>query len=216
MMTTNLRACTGTFVVLALLVAARPAIAGPPFLCHPFDIGSARSLPWDEKNWWSGRLDYDITKLVDETQTLLQPSTPVIVRMETLRRATLYATRDRAVAARLFAKILERTQTAGGHDQPDGLAWFDAAYLAESFRETDELTYVPQLKSASSLARLAGSADPRELLRRSYSLRADAPGIAFALALLTPRPDRQEFARQARTGAIDDPLLSHNIHLFLD
>ena len=78
------------FALVALLGVAAPALAGPPLLCHPFDIGSARSLPWDGTNaWWQGRADYNLQNLVADTEAILSPSTPVIVRMETLRRAAL-------------------------------------------------------------------------------------------------------------------------------
>ena len=52
-------------------------------------------LPWDGTNaWWQGRADYNLQNLVADTEALLTPSTPVIVRMETLRRAALYASLD--------------------------------------------------------------------------------------------------------------------------
>ena len=38
-----------TFVVscaLAVLSLATPALAGPPFICHQFEISSTASLPW--------------------------------------------------------------------------------------------------------------------------------------------------------------------------
>ena len=80
-----------TAAALVLAVAA-PALAGPPLLCHPFDIGTAQSLPWDgTKGWFQGRADYRLEQLVPDTEAILQPGTPVLVRMETLRRAAIYA-----------------------------------------------------------------------------------------------------------------------------
>src|SRR5438093_13359838 len=76
--------------VLAAIVTATPAFAGPPLLCHPFEIGTARSLPWDG-DWSQGKADYKIANLIGDTEALLTPSTPVVVRMETLRRPALYA-----------------------------------------------------------------------------------------------------------------------------
>src|SRR6187397_1918598 len=105
-MTTPTRVLTA--LALALAVAA-PALAGPPLLCHPFDIGSARSLPWDGTNaWWQGRADYNLQNLVADTEAILTPSTPVIIRMETLRRAALYASLDDKVAARLLSSVTAR------------------------------------------------------------------------------------------------------------
>ena len=37
--------CLLAFALVTL--AAAPAIAGPPLVCHPYDIGNAASLPWD-------------------------------------------------------------------------------------------------------------------------------------------------------------------------
>src|SRR5215204_3214015 len=119
------------FAFVALLGVAGPAFAGPPLLCHPFDIGSARSLPWDGANaWWQGRADYNLQNLVADTEAILTPSTPVIVRMETLRRAALYASLDDKVAARLLSSLNTRAQAAGAPAN----AVFDAGYLTETFK----------------------------------------------------------------------------------
>src|SRR5204863_4919792 len=68
--------------VLAVFAIATPALAGPPLLCHPFDIGSAKSLPWlGAKSWDEGQPGYRLDRLVTDTEALLTPSTPVIVRM---------------------------------------------------------------------------------------------------------------------------------------
>src|SRR5256885_15834197 len=94
-----------TAFALALSVAV-PALAGPPLLSHPCDIGSATSLPWDGTTGWSqGRGDYPITQLVADTEAILRPGTPVLVRMETLRRAAIYASQDPAVASALVEKL---------------------------------------------------------------------------------------------------------------
>src|SRR5258708_29984361 len=100
-----------SFVLFALAVAM-PALAGPPFVCHPFDIGSAKSLPWGaNNNYLALRDDYDVRNVVADTEKLLwvaPPSTPPIVRMETLLRAAVYASRDRAVAEQLAPAVIDR------------------------------------------------------------------------------------------------------------
>jgi hypothetical protein len=40
------------------------------------------------------RGDYDITRVVADTQALLKADMPTLARMETLRRAVLYASRE--------------------------------------------------------------------------------------------------------------------------
>jgi hypothetical protein len=37
--------------ILCLMVFQQVALAGPPLLCHPFEIGNARSLPWSGPGW---------------------------------------------------------------------------------------------------------------------------------------------------------------------
>src|SRR5205085_9746344 len=91
-----------TFVCLLCLTAMRQlAQAGPPLICHPFEIANAQSLPWSNPSEWRAvKGDYDLNRLVNDTLALLTPNTPVIVRMETMRRATVYAVwaaRDREV-----------------------------------------------------------------------------------------------------------------------
>ena len=78
--------------VVSVLVSS-PALAGPPLVCFPFEIGNAGTLPMGANGWRSIDPTYDVTRLVDDTLALLRPETPVLVRMETLRRATIYARR---------------------------------------------------------------------------------------------------------------------------
>ncbi len=97
----SLRSAIGILTLVALTATADVAMAGPPLLCHPFDIGTAKSLTWDNSNGWQGRVGATSMKtLVADTEALLTPDTPVIVRMETIRRAALYASTDAQVATR--------------------------------------------------------------------------------------------------------------------
>jgi hypothetical protein len=97
-----------TFVVT--LAVAGTALAGPPLICHPFDIGTARSLPIGpaDGGWSSIDRTYDRSRLVTDTLALLTPSTPTLVRMETLRRATMYVTDDVAAAGQLLQALRAR------------------------------------------------------------------------------------------------------------
>src|SRR5882724_6347749 len=86
--------------ILSLMAFQQAALAGPPLICHPFDIGSARSLPWTGPVWSRIDKNYNTDRLVEDTLGLLTPNTPVLVRLETLRRATVYCllpTADRTV-----------------------------------------------------------------------------------------------------------------------
>jgi hypothetical protein len=94
-------------VAVASILVSRPAFAGPPLLCFPFEIGNARTLPMGTAGWHSIDPAYDAARLVDETLALLGPNTPVLVRMETLRRATVYASTDPKVANALLNALQE-------------------------------------------------------------------------------------------------------------
>src|SRR5262245_30949630 len=74
-----------------VLALSQPLLARPPIICHPIDSGNARCLPWAGSEWRAVKVDYDSSRLVEDTLALLTPDTPVLVRMETMRRATVYA-----------------------------------------------------------------------------------------------------------------------------
>jgi len=203
-------------LLLAALGAATPALAGPPLLCHPYDIGDAKSLPWDGTGaWWRGQSGYDVTHLVADTTALLTPSTPVVVRMETLRRAVIYASPDAKVAQALLRTFTERAQRAEHSGHGDALAYLDAAYVTGAFREM-----VLVGESSEGRARAAGAKtltlDGQEyaLIQKALSLRPDDPTIHFAAALIAADNNRTAYvahAARARAGISRDPLLARNI-----
>ena len=96
-------------VILFSLAIAPTAIAGPPLICHPFDIGNAKSLPWSGDVWsLSGNGNYDTKSLVPDTLAILDGNPQIIVRMETLRRATLYAQKNPQEARELLTRLHAR------------------------------------------------------------------------------------------------------------
>src|SRR5689334_4246138 len=85
--------------VLSLSLLAVNSLAGPPLICHAFDIGDAKSIPFVSHDWnLSGGENYDTAKLAADTIAILNSSNVTLVHMETLRRATLYARKDPAAA----------------------------------------------------------------------------------------------------------------------
>src|SRR5437870_11429275 len=85
--------------IVSLSFLAVVVLAGPPLICHSFDIGDAKSLPWISHDWnLSGGESYDTSKLATDTIFVLDSSQVTLVHMETLRRATLYAKKDRVAA----------------------------------------------------------------------------------------------------------------------
>ena len=184
------------FIMLFVLVTS--ALAGPPLICHRIEIGTARSLPWTGTAWnLSGNENYDTKNLVRDTLAILDSNPPVLVRMETLRRATLYAREDPQAAKELLIRLHARTEAR----QADALAWFDAGYLAAAYGQ-----WLKQNPAAGL--------DAYSLVQKAISLRGNDPEMEFAAALITlngPERDHQEHARRAIAGAKADPLLAQNL-----
>ncbi len=185
-------------VGLVVLILAGSALAGPPLICHPFDIGDAKSLPWTGSAWnLSGNQSYDTGNLVRDTITILDANTPVIVHMETLRRATLFAQKDPRAAKELLTRLHARA-TAG----EDALALFDLGYLAE--------TYHQWLKGQDPAAGLDGYG----FVKKALTLRGSDAEMELGAALITlrgPHQDHLEHSQRAIAGAKADALLASNL-----
>ena len=200
-----------------VLCFASIAQAGPPLICHTFEIGNAKSLPWISHSWnLSGGEDYDVKNLVRDTLDILGPDTPVLVRMETLRRATLYARKDPLVAKELLAKLHARATAAESSGHPDALAWFDVGYLAETYKQWIGQNWMRVSKDEQNPA---AGVDGYALVKKALALRGlsqngnDAQ-MEFAAALITlsgPRDAHREHAQKAIAGAKNDPLLAQNL-----
>jgi hypothetical protein len=196
--------------LIALLVPAS-SYAGTPLICHPYVIGSAKSLPGSDGDWKGVNPSYDRTNLVRDTLALLTPETPVIVRMETLRRAAIYATagmrgwstkegftaEDRANTSILLEKLQERTKTATGPDL--ALALFDAGFFTETLRHTG----------------VDRSLDGYALIAKARELRGPDAEMEFALALASSWPNKRkehsDHVARARAGAKPNTLLAANL-----
>lgn len=196
---------------LALLLLPLGLSAGTPLICHPYAIGAAKSLPGSEGDWKGVNPAYDRTHLVRDTLALLTPETPVIVRMETLRRAALYATagmrgwstkdgfsaEDRANTSAILEQLRARSEKATGAGR--ALAWFDYGFFVETLRHT----------------RVDEGVDGYALLVKARELRGPDAEMEFALALASSWPNRRaehtEHLAQARSGAKPGSLLAANL-----
>lgn len=195
-------AMTVITLAAATLLTARPALAGPPLVCFPFDIGTARTLPMGPNGWHDTDSGYDVSRLIDDTIVLLGADTPVIVRMETLRRATLYAVANPKIAAALLAKLEARAKAT----KPDvALAVFDFGYLVETYRQAAPM-FRSTLPSVDAI-------DGYGLVQKAYAFRHDAE-IEFASAIIAASPKRVEYdahRRNAVAGAQPNSLLAANL-----
>ena len=206
-------------IVAALLITAtmqQPALAGPPLLCHPIEIGNAKSLAWSGPNWRDVKKDYDLNKLVADTLALLQPETPVLERMETLRRATVYAVwakrdnevgitvKSNAIAEELQAKLMERVREAFRVNKNATMALFDAGYLDSCFKQAGYKSNVNTPSLAEGYA----------MVRKGSAHMGGNPEIEFALAIISAHPrqaSHQEHLQKAIAGAKEGSLLAINL-----
>ena len=191
---------------VAMLAAVSPAFAGPPLICHAFDIGNAKSLPWVSHDWnLNGGENYDTQVLAKDTITILDASQVTLVHMETLRRATLYARKDAQAAKQLLLMLTARAEAAQNSGHPDALAVFDAGYLAETYKQwLGEGGQNP-----------ANGMDGYALVEKALRFRGNDGQMEFAAALITlsgPAKVNQEHAQKAKEGAKSDSLLARNLN----
>jgi hypothetical protein len=202
-------------LVAALLCFATVAQAGPPLICHSIEIGQAKSLPWTSHSWnLSGGENYDTRNLVKDTLEILKPDTPVLVRMETLRRATLYARKDPVAAKELLARLHARATSAESAGKPDALAWFDAGYLAESYKQWIGQNLPHMTDGMRMDANPAAGVDGYALVKKAIALRGEDAQMEFAAALITlsgPQEAHRQHAQKAIAGAKTDALLAQNL-----
>jgi len=193
--------------LVAVWLGVSPAWAGPPLICHAFDIGSAQSLPWVSHDWnLSGEENYDTKNLSDDTIAILdQSSKATLVHMETLRRATLYARSDPLAAKHLLLKLTTRAETAENSTHPDAWAIFDAGYLAETYKQW----------LGEGARNPANGVDGYALVKKALQLSGDDAQMEFAAALITLGgpgvAEHQEHAAKAIAGAKTDELLKRNL-----
>ncbi len=198
------------FALVACTLLAPAVFAGTPLICHPYAIGAAKSLPGSDGDWKGVNPGYDRTHLVRDTLALLTTETPVIVRMETLRRAAIYATagmrgwsqagfndEDRANTSALLAKLRERSKTARGPAL--ALALFDVGFFTETLRHTG----------------VDRSLSGYDVLVKARELRGPDADMEFALALASSWPNKRDEHRdhltRARAGARPGSLLASNL-----
>ena len=212
---TAFRTAVSLGVTVLLLTSA--ALAGPPLICHPFNIGDARSLPFRGPDWSRVDPNYDVTNLVKDTISLLGNDVPVIVRMETLRRATLYSRNDEKLATELFERIRSRAAklTPDSNNREAVLAWFDLGYLAETYKQAAAISrsVQPHDKAYWTFDQANPDVNGYDLVKKSISSGGGAE-MEFAAAVIASShrgPDYFNHLRIASAAAKPGSLLSLNL-----
>ncbi len=191
-----------TLVVSLLALAPATARAGSPLTCFPMAIGDAPSLVWGSGDGWNTPSpDLDRARLAADTLSLLGPRTPVLVRMETLRRAVIYASRSDVAARGLFEALRSRTVVASG-GKVDPLARFDLGYAVAAWREAGHTAVSP-------------SEDGYALVRQALAARGADAEMEYAAALMTRgrmlRGASNEHLRAALAGATEGSDLARTL-----
>jgi hypothetical protein len=187
-----------TPVLLSSLFVLAPAlaVAGPPLLCFPMVTSAAPSLPWGTGGWQSLDTNYKVARLAADTVGLLGPSVPTLARMETLRRAALYAAKDAAAADTLFAALRGRVSSKGA-TPADALARFDLGYAVEAFRQAQHTDRGVRAKMPAE--------DGYALVKQALAARGDDAAMEYAAALIAAggefRGAAAEHVRRAAAGA---------------
>jgi hypothetical protein len=191
------------FTVLGTLFQVQ---AGPPLICHPYSIGDAKSLSWGGGSDWDAHdKAYDTASLSNDTLAILDQATPVLVRMETMRRAVIYGARDQKAALALLEQLKMRAAADEKSAKPNGFAYFDYGYFLASLKQVDWL-YKQDLSAGI---------DGYEFVKRALALNPESPEMHFAAAIIAsfpPRPsEREEHLRKARADK-NDHLLARNLN----
>lgn len=188
----------------ALFAFTSPALAGPPLICHVIQIGDAKSLPYVDLNYQKQSGSYDLKNLTRDTLAILESNAPVLVRMETIRRATIYARQDPQVAKELITRLRARAANSDATGHPDPLAWFDVGYLAQTYNQWFETGAINP----------ANGLDGYAWVEKALRLRGPDPEMEFAAALITimaPERGHKQHVQNAWAGSKEDALLAQNL-----
>lgn len=176
-----------------------------PLIEWPLATGEGASLPWGNPDVWNAVApDCPVEQIAEKTLGLLGPETPLLVRMETLRRATVYSQRDPSVAYRLLADLSLRVSVAESSGTPNVLAWVDLGYLVETLKQAEWLKqeYFEDLNGYA-------------LIRQAILTGNTSPELEFAAAMVVLEPQgytpHLRHLRTAVSQAREGTLLEKNL-----
>jgi hypothetical protein len=147
---------------------------------------------------------------VQDSLALLSPELPVIVRMETLRRAAIYSQRDQAVASGLLVRLMARALDAK-ESKARALARFDAGYLVETYKQAKGM--IPEQGSRQPRLNLAESLNGYGWVTQALQLRGEDPVMEFAASLMEGGDWPNSHFERALAGATEGSLLARNLLL---
>ncbi len=185
-----------TSLLAALMLVSSSAVAGPPCVCWPVEVGDAPTLETENRT---------PTQIADDTLRLLKPSLPVLARMEVLRRSAAALQGEPVLVDRVFGRLCARVlDVETGKAEHPGRAWFDAGYAAQAFQQAGMLNRHGYDWIAKGLEKAA---------------EADKGAMHFGAALtclMKPHPRHRNFGAhlgKMRAAAASDPLLQKNFDI---
>lgn len=183
--------------LFAVVFVATPALAGPPLICNPFVTEGGKLIAWGTgQGWNTPDPAYDINKLVGDTTAVLTPETPVLTRMENLRRATIYAMRDPVIAEQLLKGLMARALST----TTDSGAWFDAGYLIEAYKQGTHLRGEHKANAWAAVDETI-RVDGYGFVKKAIAMRGANAEMELAASLMTQGAAAQAHrARAAKAG----------------
>ena len=201
---------TRPLIALAAVVfLATPALAGPPLICHPFEVERGKLIAWGTGSGWNTPdRSYDIKRLVADTTAILTPDAPILTRMENMRRATIYAMRDPVIAHELLKAVTARALGT----TTDGSAWFDAGYLIESYKQARTLREKdnPLMRSWAAVDETI-KVDGYNWVKKAMAMSAPSAEMEFAASLMTERSIASAHRAKALSAAPKGSVLARNL-----
>jgi len=196
-------------LAFTIVSAATPVFAGPPLICHPFETRGGTLLPWDTTSsatqWKAPLGSYNVATLTTDVIKLLGADAPVITRMENMRRATIYASKDPATARQLLDAVIGRAKSARAGDAQ---AVFDAGYLIESYRQAEPIREHrgPEWAAVDAMLKDGGYG----LVQKAIA-SAPNPEMEFAASLMTQGATASEHRARAAAAAVSGSALAANL-----
>jgi len=206
-MTTLIRSLVA---IAAVVFFATPALAGPPLICHPFEVEGGKLIAWGTGSGWNTPdRSYDIKKLVADTNAVLTPDSPILTRMENMRRATIYAMRDPVLAQELLKTVMSRALATTS----DSRAWFDAGYLIESYKQAVHLRQdrKPELRAWTAVDETI-RVDGYNWVKKAMAMTAPSAEMEFAASLMTQGSVASAHRAKAIAAAPKNSLLAKNLN----
>ncbi|OLC97574.1 MAG: hypothetical protein AUH86_07320 [Acidobacteria bacterium 13_1_40CM_4_58_4] len=117
-------------------------------------------------------------------------------------------------AKELLARLHARATSAESASKPDALAWFDAGYLAETYKQWIGQNLPHMTDGMRMDANPASGVDGYALVKKAIALRGNDPQMEFAAALITlsgPQEAHRQHAQKAIAGAKTDAALAQNL-----